>query len=66
MSNAVMSVKPTATAMLCAVGVGEMRRQKRERRLDERGERRLADPAKPEAGHRDAELRRRDVAIGLR
>ena len=30
-----------------------------------RRQRRLADPAQPQAGHRDAELRGRDVAVGV-
>ena len=47
-------------------GLGDVRRQERERRLDERGERRLADPAEAEARHRDAELRGGDVAVGRR
>ena len=63
-SAAVMMANAIATAMLCAVRAGEMRRQKRERRLEDRGERRLGQPAEAEARHRDAELRRGDVAIG--
>ena len=37
----------------------------RERWLDDSRERRLADPAQAEAGHRDAELRGGDVAVGV-
>jgi hypothetical protein len=45
-------------------GGGDVRRHELERRLDHRRQRRLADPSEPEARHRDAELRRRDVPIG--
>ena len=40
------------------------RRQERESRLENRGERRLGNPPQPDARHRDAELRRRDVPVG--
>ena len=44
---------------------GHLRRQEGKPRLDQRGERRLADPAETEAGHRDPELGGGDVAVGL-
>ena len=50
---------------VCGRG-GEVGRQERQLRLDERGQRRLGEPAEPEAGHGDAELCRGDVAIGRR
>ena len=37
--------------------------QKSERRLDDRGESGFANPAEPQAGHGDAKLRRRNVAV---
>ena len=40
-------------------------RQRFEQRLNQHGERRLADPAETQAGHRDAELRRGDIAGGI-
>ena len=54
-----------ATAIVCEVtseiGAGKMRQQ----RIDQRRERRLANPAEAEARHRDAELRGRDELIGI-
>ena len=65
MCSAVTMAKAMATAMLCAVVAGDVRRQEGERRLNQRRERRLADPAEAEARHRDAELGRGDVAVGI-
>ena len=44
---------------------GQMGGEKRQRRLEDRRERRLRDPAEAEAGHGDAELCGRDVPIRL-
>ena len=44
---------------------GDERGKKRERRLNHRCERGLADPPEADARHRDAELRRGDVRIGI-
>src|SRR5437773_2763684 len=61
MCSAVMSANAMATAMLCA-GFRDSHRQGRKTRLNHDRQRRLADPAQAKARHRDAELRRRDVA----
>jgi len=58
-----MIANASATAMVC-MGRGEVRRQKREGRLDDRRERRLGQPSEPERRHGDAELRRCDVPVG--
>ena len=58
-----------ANAIATAMRVRGRRRQsdwqEREDRLDQRGERRLANPSQADARHRDAELRRGDVAVRI-
>ena len=44
---------------------GQARRQEGKCGLNDGDERRLANPAEPKAGHRDAELRGGDVAVGV-
>ena len=65
MCSAVTMANAIATAILCAGCLGDLRRQERERRLHQAGQGRLADPAQPEAGHRDPELGRGNVAVGI-
>ncbi len=62
-STLVISVNATATDTLCAVADRQTPGQELEARLDDRSERRLADPAEAQARHRDAQLRRGNVAI---
>ena len=65
MCSAVTIANAMATAMLWAVASAIAPGRNVQRRLDHRGQRRLADPAEADAGHRDAELGRGDVAVGI-
>ena len=65
MCSAVMMAKAIATAMLCAVASAIVAGRNAKTGSIERGQRRLADPAEADARHRDAELRRGDVAVGI-
>ena len=64
MCSAVMMVKAIANARVCVVAAERGIESRPEHPLEERGDRRLADPAQTETGHRDAELRRGDVLVG--
>ena len=65
MCSAVMSGEGDGDGDAVRGGVREARRQERDAGWMSDGERRLADPAEAEAGHRDAELRGGDVAVGI-
>ena len=65
MCSAVTMANAIATAMLCAVASAIRAGRNANAGWMSRCERRLADPAEAEAGHRDPELGRGDVAVGI-
>ncbi len=65
MCRAVMKAKAMAMAIEWAPVRAHVGRQAGEQRFDQCRDGRLAQPAEAEARHGDAELGRRDVAVGL-
>ena len=65
MCSAVMIENAMATAIVCDVATEIGAGRPREQRLEQRRERRLANPAETEAGHRDAQLCRGDELVGI-